>query len=103
MPRRVTFVCCSADCNTTYKEDRDGSSTSTANNFKKSFSRASNFKKKQPRRGANNVHQKEVNSSSDAEVSKGKRFFMTPAHVYTKNSDIPIVVDNSLFDTGVPR
>ena len=101
-PRRVTFVCCSADCNTTYKEDRDGSSTSTTTHSKPNFSRSSNFKKKQPRRGANNIQKnKEVNSSaSDAELSKGKRFFMTPAHVYTKNCEIPTVVDNSLFDTG---
>ena len=101
-PRRVHFVCCSSECNTTYKEGSSAPATANAARSAPSYSSSSRNKKRKPRKQVNNAHNKEVNSSeSSGEVSKFfKRFFITPAHVYHKNSEIPTVVPNSLFDTG---
>ena len=43
----------------------------------------------------------ECNASAASGVSvKGRRYYITPTHIYEKGSDVPTIIHDSLFDTG---
>ena len=41
-----------------------------------------------------------VRSDTDPDENVSSEFYITPAHVYTPASDIPVVIHDALFDTG---
>ena len=98
------FVCCSPECHKKYRAEKY-----KANKGKKPGSSSSGSKPPSgPPKSKKGYHNNAaaVNSNngsgSDSEVSNFIRhnFYITPSHIYTPNSNIPTIVNNSLYDTG---
>ena len=94
MPKKVTFVCCGIECHKVYKTQKFKGGERPSKPFQ---SKPSGDRRKS-KKTLNNAQ--EINSSQSSEVSKSKRFFITPFHVYNNDPDVPSKISDSLFDTG---
>ena len=78
------FYCCSKECVATWKLKRYGAEDQARKKKPKSF---------------NNMSAPASNNNADTDAVS-KKYYITPCHVYSAGSNIPIVIRNSLFDTG---
>ena len=88
-PSDPKFYCCSKECVAIWKEKRYGPKKSA-----KPFNNLQTFNNLQAAMSAT------TNNASDNSAVSLKEFYITPVHIYLPGSDIPIVINNSLFDTG---
>ena len=79
------FYCCSKECVAVWKLKRYGPEDQAKKKGSKAF---------------NNMTAANNNSTSTNSVSKLKKYYITPCHVYLPGIKDPTVIDNSLFDTG---
>ena len=88
-PTNPKYFCCSPECVTTFKKLKFAAIKSR-----------SRVKKSKPTADAmNNLATQVMNMNKNSEVSIGD-FFITPTHFNLGGGRAPVVISNSLFDTG---
>ena len=86
-PAQPNYKCCSVACAKEYRIANPRRGGGGGKPKEKAYKRANNMEA--------------CNATTTPGVSlKGRRYYMTPAHIYTNDSDIPTIIHDSLFDTG---
>ena len=91
-PANPKFYCCSKECVVIWKEKRYGpkKEAKTFNNLQ-----ATQAPAQTP------AHAPMTNNASNSNSAVSlKEFYITPVHIYVPGCSVPVVINNSLFDTG---